>query len=99
MQELSERWYSLGLAPCREQVVCQMVVAILPRVVATKENIQSAPRALNCVDVIAGDRIFEVDAVVDGAMLVTQRAEIVVRTPAITNDPCACFDPVTFNGQ
>jgi hypothetical protein len=45
------------------------------------------------------DRIPEVDAVVDSAMLVTQRSEIVVRTPATTNDPCAGLDPVTYNGQ
>ena len=36
---------------------------------------------------------------VDGAMRVTLRTEIVVRTPAITNDRSAGFDPVTYYGQ
>ena len=70
-----------------------MVVVVLPPVVLAKKN------AFNGISVFAGDGIFEVDAVVDSAMLVTQRTDIVVRTPAITNDLCAGFDPVTYNGS
>jgi hypothetical protein len=53
-----------------------MIVVIFP-VVATKENLDAPPGAFNGIRVFPGGRITEPDAVVKGAMLVTQRAEIV----------------------
>ena len=76
-----------------------MIVVVLPPVVLAKKNFHVVPRAFNGISVFAGDRIFEVDAVVDRAMLVTKRTDVVVRTPAITNDLCAGFDPVTYYCQ
>jgi hypothetical protein len=42
-------------------------------------------------------RIDKVDAMVDGAVLETLRVEIAVRTPAITDDRSAAFDPGMYN--
>ena len=87
------------LAPRREQVMGQMIFVVLPAVVLAKENLDAMPRALDCVGVITGNRIAEFDAVIDGVVLVTLRAEIMIRSPAITNDLCAGFDPVTYYCQ
>ena len=87
------------LAPRREQVMGQMIFVVLPAVVLAKENLDAMPRALDCVSVITGNRIAELDAVIDSMVLVTQRPEIMIRSPAITNDLCAGFDPVTYYCQ
>jgi len=76
-----------------------MKFVIIPAVVLAKENLDSMPRAFDSVGVCAGVGIYEVDTVIDGAMRVTLRTEIVVRTLAITNDRSAGFDPVTCNGH
>ena len=47
--------------------------------------------------VVRGDRIDEVDAVIDNAVRVTERIEIAIRTPAVSDDGGARFDPVTYN--
>ena len=41
----------------------------------------------------------EIQAMVDGMVLVTLRVEIAIRTPAVTDDPSAGFDPVTYDRQ
>jgi hypothetical protein len=99
MQELYERWYSLCLAPRREQAVSKMILVFLPPVVLAKENLNAMPHALYGVCVIAGVRVAEVDAVTDSAMRIILRTEIVVLTPAVTNDHCAGLDPVLYGGQ
>jgi len=99
MQELYERWHAPRLAPHREHVTREMKFVIIPAVVLPKENLDSTPRAIDSVGMCAGVGIYEVDTVIDGAMRVTLRTEIVVRTPAITNDRSAGFDPVTYNGH
>ena len=99
MQELYERWHAPRLAPRLEHVVREMEFVIIPAVVLAKENFDSMPRALDSVGVCSGVGINEVDTVIDGAMRVTLRTETVVRTPAITNDRSAGFDPVTYNGH
>jgi hypothetical protein len=76
-----------------------MVVVVFPAVVLPEENLYMMPRALDGIGVGPGVRIYEVDTVVDGLMRVTLRPEIAVRTPAITYDRSAGFDPVTFNGH
>ena len=53
------------------------------------------PRGLDGIRVVPGDRIDEVDAVIDSAVRVTQGIEIAVRTPANNDDGGAGFDPVT----
>jgi hypothetical protein len=44
-------------------------------------------------------RIDKVDAVVHGAMRVTLQTEIVVCTPAVTDNRSAVFDPVMYDGH
>jgi len=46
---------------------------------------------------VPGVRIDKVDAIVDGAVLETLRVEIAVRTPALTDDRSAGFDPGMYN--
>ena len=75
-----------------------MILVVFRPVVMAKENLDAMPRALNGIGVSAGVRIPEVEAV-DSAMRVTLRTQVVVRTPAITNDRSAGFDPVTYHGQ
>jgi hypothetical protein len=72
MQELYVGWYARRLAPRREHVVRWMKFVIIPPVVLAKENLDSTPRALDCVCVYAGIGIYEVDTVIDGAIRVTQ---------------------------
>jgi hypothetical protein len=99
MQELYERWDTPRLAPRRGHVVRDMKFIIIPTVVLPKENLHSTPRALDSVCVCAGVWINELNTVINGLMRVTVRTQTVVRTPAITNDRSAGFDPVTYNGH
>jgi len=55
-------------------------------------------RALSGVCVDACTLINEASAVVNGAMGVTFRVDIPVRSPAITDDLSAGFDPCIYNG-
>ena len=68
----------------------------LPPVVLPEENLDSTPRAFSGLGVSTGVRIDEVDAVVDSAMPVTLRAKFMVRTPAVTDNCSAGFDPVMY---
>jgi hypothetical protein len=63
-------------------------------VVLPEENLVSTPRALDGIRVCPGVRIDKVNAVVHGLMRVTVTTETAVRTPTITNDLSAGFDPV-----
>jgi hypothetical protein len=60
-----------------------------------EEDLDASPRVLNIVGVGPGVRSDKLDAVLDSSMRVTLRTEIAVRTPAITDDRSAGFDPVT----
>jgi hypothetical protein len=66
-----------------------------PRVVLAEED--AAPCGLDCINVVPGVRIDEVDAVVHGEVRETVSVEIAVRTPAVTDDHCAWFDPVMYD--
>jgi hypothetical protein len=69
-------------------------VVVVPPVVESQEDFYAMPRGLDCVGVVSGLRMHELEGMVDGAVRVTEGFEIVVRTPAITNDGSARFDPV-----
>ena len=92
-----EWWYAQCPAPRREHVMGEVEFVILPAVVLPEENLDFVPRALDGICVCPGVRIDEVNAVVDGSMRVTLITDIVVGTPAITNDRSAGFDPVTYD--
>ena len=68
-----------------------------PRVVLAEED--AAPCGLDGINVVPGVRIDEVDAVVHGEVRETVSVEIAVRTPAVTDDHCAWFDPVMYDGH
>ena len=95
-QELEERRYSLCPAARREHIVRQVITIILRLRVVPKKDLDVTPRALYRVRVGAGFWIFERDAMVDGAVLVTLRVETAIRTPAIADDLRAWFDPFTY---
>ena len=57
------------------------------------------PRALYSICVGACTLVNEANAVVNGAVRVTFRVEIPVRSPAITDARSAGFDPCIYNGH
>jgi len=57
------------------------------------------PRGLYGVVAGAGLWIDEVQAMVNGAVRVTMRVEIAIRTPAIADDRRAWFDPFTYKSR
>ena len=57
------------------------------------------PSAVNCFCVGPSLLVNELYGVVDGVVRVTMRVEIAVRTPAVTDDRSAGFDPCIYNGH
>jgi len=88
----------LRLAPRREYVLCEVVVVIAP-VVLPEEDLNGAPLGLDCIRVGTGVGIDELDGVVNGAVRETLWLEMAVRSPVVTDDRSAWFDPVTYNGH
>ena len=80
VKELYEGWYSLCLTPGREHVMCEMVVVVVAAVVEPEEDLDAMPRQPDCIGVVPGVRMHELQAVVDGAVRVTQRVEITICT-------------------
>ena len=72
------------------------MIVVAP-VVLPQEDLDGTPRGPDGISVVPGDRMDEVDAVIDSAVCVTQQIEIVVPTPAVTDDGGAGFDPVMYN--
>ena len=79
-QELEERRYSLCPAARGEHIVRQVVTVILRLGVVLKKDLDVTPRALYRVRVGAGFWIFETEAMIDSAVLVTLRVETAIRT-------------------
>ena len=88
-----------SLAPRREHVLCQVVLVLFPSVVLPEEELDGAPHGLDRISVGHGVGIDEVNSVVDGAVRETLRPEIAGRSPTVTDDRSAWFDPVTYNGH
>jgi len=99
MQEFEVWWYSHGPAPRHEHVVSKMVTIILCLVVWPQEDLDAMPRGLNRVSVGPRVRIDKPKAMIDGAVRVTLRLEIVISTPAIADDRHAWFNPFTYNSH
>ena len=64
---------------------------VVSPVVLPQEDLDGTPRGPNGISVVPGYRMDEVDAVIDSAVRVTQRIEIAVCTPAVTDDGGAGF--------
>ena len=76
----------------------RQVVAVILGVVPQKD-LDVTPRALYCVGVGSRFWVFEIQAMIDGAVLVTLRLEIAIRTSAIADDHRAWFDPFTYKSH
>jgi hypothetical protein len=98
MQKLTEDGCALGLAPRCKHVVRQIEFIVFPLLYCPRKTL-SSPRVLYDVGVGPGAWIDEFSAVIDGAMRVAQRFKIAVRSPAITDNRSAGFDPVTYDGR
>jgi hypothetical protein len=72
MNDFNKRRNAFRLAPHREHVMSEMVMIVVPPVVLPQEDLEGKPRGLGGVCVVPGERINEVDAVIDGAVRVTQ---------------------------
>jgi len=65
--------------------------------VRSEENLNTTPGTLDGVSVVSGVRIDERNAVVHGAVRVTLTLDIPIRSPEITDERSAGFDPSTGN--
>ena len=92
-KELREWRNPLCLAPRRKHIMCEMEFVVLLLIVRSKEGLRVTPRTLYSISVIPGVRIDEQDRVIHGAVRVTVRPDIMVRSPAVTDERCAGFDP------
>jgi hypothetical protein len=90
MNEFNERSNAFRLAPRRENIMSEMVMIVVPPVGLPKEDLDGTPRRPDGMSV-PGDRMDEMDAVIGSAVRVTQRIEIAVCTPAVTDDGGAGF--------
>ena len=77
----------------------EMIFVVLLPVVWSKECFHVAPRRLDVISVIPGVRINERDGVIYGAVRVTVRPDILIRSPPITDGRSAGFDPSTNNAR
>jgi hypothetical protein len=73
----------------------KVVVVVVTPAVGLQEDLRDATWTLLC---LCGPRMHEVWAVVDSAVRVTEGMDFLGRTPAITDDRSAGFDPVTYDG-
>ena len=77
-------------ALCREHVMCEVVLVVLPPMVRSEECLNVTPGSLDSVSVVSGVRIDERNAE-------TFRLNIRIRSPAITDERSAGFNPSTDN--
>jgi hypothetical protein len=94
-KELTELRHKFCLATRREHVMGQMEFVGLPPVVWSKESLNMTPRTLDGISMIPSFGIDERDRVIYGAVRVNQRSNIPIRSPAITDELSAGFDPGT----
>jgi hypothetical protein len=97
VQEFCEWIDILGPALRLEHVLGNVVNLVPLPVVRVEKRLYMTPSALYCVGVGASALVYELNAVVDGAVCVTLCLESPIRTPAVTDDRSARFDPVTNN--
>jgi len=94
-------WIGPLSQPCTSPRTCNElgdVCGPLP-VVRAQKSLHMTPHALYSVCVGACTLVNEANAVVNGAVRVTFRVEMPVRSPAITDDRSAEFDPCIYNGH
>jgi len=99
MKEFSELVHTLCSAPRCEHVMGKVVNVISLPVVRVEIGLYVTPSTHDSIGVSAILMVNELYAMVDGAVCVTSRVEIAVRTPAVTDDRSAGFDPCVYNGH
>ena len=99
MKKFSELVHTLCSAPRREHVMGKVVNVISLPVVRVEIGLYVTPSTHDSIGVSAILMVNELYAMVDGAVCVTSRVEIAVRTPAVTDDRSAGFDPCIYNGH
>jgi hypothetical protein len=75
--------------------MCEVLLVVLPRMVRSEASLNVTPGTLDCVSVVFGVLIEERNAVVHGAVGVTPSLDVPIRTPAISDERSAVFDPST----
>jgi hypothetical protein len=73
-----------------------MVLIILPPVVQSMDILDSTPHGLDGISVIPSVRTDERDGLINGAVCVNDGPNIPVRSPEITDDSSAGFEPSTY---
>jgi hypothetical protein len=98
VKKLRELVYFRSPAHRREHVMSYAMYVVPLFVVRAQKNLYVTSRARYSVCVGASTLVNEATAVVNGAVRITFRVEIPVRSPAITDDRSAGFDPRSYNG-
>ena len=93
MKEFSELVHTLYPAPRREYVMSKVVNVVPLPVVRVEIGFYVTPSTVDSIGVGAILMVNEPYAMVDGAVCVTSSVEIAVRTPSVTDDRRAGFDP------
>jgi len=99
MYEFCELVHTLCPAPHREHVMGKAVNVVPLPVIRVEVGLHVTPSTFDCIGVGAILMVNELFAMVDGAVCVISRVEIAVRTPAVTDDRSAGFDPRIYNGH
>ena len=99
MYEFCELVHTLCPAPHREHVMGKAVNVVPLPVIRVEVGLLVTPSTFDCIGVGVILMVNELYATVDGAVCVISRVEIAVRTPAVTDDRSAGFDPCVYNGH
>ena len=99
MKEFCELVHTLCPAPHREHVMGKVVNVVPLPFVRVEVSLHMMPSTLDCIGVDAILMVNELCAIVDGVVCVILHVEIVVHTPAVTDDCSAGFDLCIYNGH
>jgi len=99
MQESCEWVHFLRPALRRELIMSKVINVVHLPVIRAYVSLHMTPCTFYCVCVGASALVNEPYSIVDGVVCVTLRVEIAVRTPTITDDRSAGFDPCIYDGH
>ena len=99
VNEFCEFVQTLCPAPHREHIMDKVVNEVPLPVVRAEVSLHVTPSAHDCVGMNASPLVNELYAMVDGVVCVISLFEMAVRTPAVTDDRSAGFDPCIYNGH
>ena len=99
VQEFCELVHIFTLTSRGENVLGKTEYVFPPSIVGVKESRNMAPRTLDRVRTSPSTLIDESDSMVHSLVGVAMSTQIPVRSPAVTDDRSAGFDPVTNDGH